>query len=166
MLTVGKAIKAHGIRGDIKAECYMDEAAMFSSLKVLYFDGNAYEVEKTRSMGNFLLIKLSGVDTMDDAEKFRGKEIFARKTDLPQPKEGRYYIDDLVGSTVVNECGERLGLLKQILQYGSADVYLMSDRGKTVMFPLIDGVVKSVDIVKKVITVDSLEYSKVAVYED
>lgn len=165
MLVVGRALKAHGVRGDVKAECFMDAPGLFSAIKTVYADGEAYEVEKSRVNGNFVLLKLKGVDTMDDAEKLRGKELSVRREELPAPAEGRYYIDDLIGCSVFDGA-EKIGVLAEILQHGSADVYVVHGRRGVVMFPLVDGVVRSVDIGGKRIEVDGTEFGRVAVYED
>lgn len=166
MLAVGKALKAHGIRGDVKAESYMDAPDLFSKIKTLYVGGKPYTVEKARAMGNFVLIKFKDVDTMNAAEAFRNRELFAKKEDLPKPKEGRYYIDDLIGCATSDGDGQFLGTVSDVYQYGSADVYVLEYKGKTVMFPFVDGVVLNVDTDNKKITVDGKEFEKVAVYED
>lgn len=166
MLTVGKILKAHGIRGDVKAESYMDTPASFSALKTLYTEGKEFPLEKAKPAGNFVLLKFKGVDTMNEAEKLRGKLLFAKKEDLPDPGKGRYYIDDLLGSRVCDEEGAVLGILKDILQYGSADVYLLETDKGTVMFPYVGEVIREISTERKTITVCRREFGKVAVYED
>lgn len=165
MLAVGKILKPHGIKGFVKAESFMDGPALLCRIKTLYVGGE-YAVEKASVSGNFVLLKLKGVDSMDAAEKLRGMQLFAKKSDLPKPDEGRYYIDDLLKSDVADEDGKFIGVLYEILQHGSADVYVVKNNGATVMFPLIDGVVESFDTENKKITVNRAEFDKVAVYED
>ncbi len=165
MLVVGKILKAHGVRGDVKAESYMDAPNLFSKLKTVYIDGKPIVVERARSSGGFALLKLVGVDTMNDAEALRNKELFAKKEDLPKPQEGRFYIDDLLGCSVTDGVAV-IGVLDDIYQYGSADVYVVKSNGATIMFPLIDGVAENIDVKTKVITVNRAEFDKVAVYED
>lgn len=166
MLSVGKALKAHGVRGEIKAECYTDAPSFLVRVKKLFVDGKEYSVEKIRAQGEFLLIKLEGVEDMNAAEWFRGKVFFARKNDLPSLPEGRYFIQDLIGSAVyLGE--EKLGKLNDILQYGSADVYVVQTaNGQEVLFPYVGSVVQKVDIDKKEIVLSEDEFKKVAVYED
>lgn len=166
MLAVGKILKAHGIRGDVKAESYMDTPASFSEIKKLFVDGKELAVERAKVAGNFVLIKFKGVDTMNDAELLRGKLLSAEKTDLPDPGQNRYYIGDLLGSKVCDEEGTVLGTLKEILQYGSADVYLLKTDKGTVMFPYVGEVIKEISPEGKTITVRRREFEKVAVYED
>ena len=166
MLAVGKGLKAHGIRGDVKTECYTDTPALFLKIKKLTVDKKEYEIEHARISGNFVLVKFRGIDTMNDAERFRNKEFFAKKSDLPDPGEGRYYIDDVIGCFVYD--GEKkIGAMEDILQYGSADVYVMRGiDGKMVMFPYVDGVIEKIDVVEKEIFIIKNGFDKVAVYED
>lgn len=164
MLAVGKILKAHGIRGDVKAESYMDAPDLFSKLKTVYIDGKPYDVERARAMGGFVLLKLKNVDTMNDAELLKNKELSALKSELPTPKEGRYYIDDLIGCTVSD--GETIGVLDDIYQFGSADVYVVKNGEKTVMFPYLESVIEKIDVENKQIFVVKSEFMKVAVYED
>lgn len=166
MLAVGKILKAHGIRGDVKAESYMDTPASFSEIKKLFVDGEELVVERAKVAGNFVLIKFKGVDTMNDAELLRGKLLSAEKTDLPDPGQNRYYIGDLLGSKVCDEEGCFIGTLKDVLQYGSADVYLLENGKGTVMFPFVGDVVKEISVKEQIITVCKSEFEKVAVYED
>lgn len=166
MLAVGKGLKANGIRGDVKTECYTDTPALFLKIKKLTVDKKEYEIERARVAGNFAYIKFRGIDTMNDAESFRNKEFFARRCDLPDPGEGRYYIDDVIGCAVCD--GDvRIGVLEDVLQYGSADVYVVrSIDGRSIMFPYVDGVIKEIDVVNKRISIIKDGFDKVAVYED
>ena len=166
MLSVGKVLKAHGVRGEVKAECFTDAPSCLVHVKRLFIEGKEYAVEKCRVQGNFLLIKLADVNDMNAAELFRNKELFAEKSDLPKLPEGRFYIDDVVGAEVfVGE--KKLGKLVDVLQYGSADVYVVKTKdGSDVMFPYVGNVIESVDVFKKTILLNEAEFAKVAVYED
>ena len=166
MLAVGKGLKAHGIRGDVKTECYTDTPDLFLKIKKLTVDKKEYIVERARVSGNFAYLKFRGIDTMNDAENFRNKEFFVNKADLPDPGEGRYYIDDVIGCAVFDG-DKKIGFMEEVLQYGSADVYVMrAPDGKTIMFPYVDGVIDNIDIVGKKISIIKEGFDKVAVYED
>lgn len=166
MLLVGKVLKARGVRGEIKAECYTDAPSDLLSLNRLFIDGKEYPVEKIREQGGFLLVKFRSIDDMDTAETLRNKELFAEKSDLPALPQGRFYIEDVVGSVVFLE-EEKLGKLIDVLQYGSADVFVVkTSDGNDVLFPYVGDVVTSVDPDNKRIVLNAAEFAKVAVYED
>lgn len=166
MLEIGKILKAHGIRGDVKVECFTDSPEVLKGIKRFYVGGKEYKAERIKPFGGFALIKLVGIDDMNLAETLRNKTISAKKEDMPEPNDGAFYIDDLIGCSVSDDSGTMIGTVEEILQYGSADVFLLRKDGKTVMFPHLKKVVKEVAIKEKRIIVFKEEFDKVAVYED
>ncbi|NCA92309.1 16S rRNA processing protein RimM [bacterium] len=165
MLIIGKALKAHGVRGDIKVDCYLDTPQKMLKLKQVFIDGKNYKIERTAQSGSFVLFKLDGIDTMEQAETLRNTLIMAKKEDLPPNEEGRYYIDDIIGC-IVKSKAEILGKVVDIYQYGSADIYVVSSDKGQIMFPFVDGVIDNIDINNKEITVNESKFAEVAVYED
>ncbi|HKL74121.1 MAG TPA: ribosome maturation factor RimM [Clostridia bacterium] len=165
MLLVAKGIKAHGIRGDIKINCLMDTPVSFNKLKEVIVKDTTYKVEKVRQSGAFLLLKLEGVETLEQAEQFRGADIFCEREKMPVLQEGVYYIDDLIGSQIMLEKKE-IGILAEILQYGSADIYVINTSNGSIMFPFVNNVIEKMDTEAHIIYLDKDEFEKVAVYED
>lgn len=163
-LIIGKVTKPHGIRGGLKALSFLDSTFAFSEIESVVIADKTYKIEKVSASPTSLILKLEGIDTCDDAEKLRDKEICLPKTDLPTPPEDRHYIDDLIGSKVITN-GKELGTLVDVLQYGSADIYCIEGK-KNIMFPYVGKVIESIDIAKKEIVVNENEFKKVAVYED
>lgn len=165
MLLVARGIKAHGIRGDVKIDCLMDNPDSFSKLSEIVVKGKTYKIERVRANNSYPLLKLVGVDTMEQAEFFRNTDIFVPRDKLPTPPKDTYYIDDLIGCKAMLD-GKELGILTDIYQNGSADVYVITQANDTVMFPCIEGVMEKVDIDGKTIYLNKEEFEKVAVYED
>ena len=106
---------------------------------------------------------LDGVDSVEKAESLRGKLVTCNRDDLPALDEGEHYIVDMIGLAVVVN-GEVKGRISDILQYGSADVYVVKNGGVTFSFPAIKGVVKQVDIDGGKIVVDDFLFDRVVVY--
>ena len=90
------------LKGVVKAEAYSENAARLTSLSRMRVGGREYAVEDMSAEGEFLYIKLAGVDTPEAAEALRGKELKVLRADLPAPPEGRHYIADLLGSDVID----------------------------------------------------------------
>ncbi|MDD4316220.1 MAG: ribosome maturation factor RimM [Clostridia bacterium] len=162
-MLIGKVSKPHGVKGGIKVESFMDTPYAFSAIKEVEINATVYKIEKAQ-VGQPLILKLSGVDTVEAAEKLRNAQIFINKERAPQPPDGRYYVDDLIGCRVLLE-GEVVGELTDILQYGSADIYCVSG-AKNFMFPYVGEVIAKIDIASKEIVLNEREFDKVAVYED
>lgn len=165
MLLIAKGIKAHGIRGDIKAESLMDSPDLLLKIAEVTVKNITYKVQSIKKNRDYVLIKLEGIDTMDKAEGFRNAGFYVEKNKLPPLKEKTYYIDDIIGCTVlVNE--KSIGIISDVLQYGGADIFDVKGAEKNIMFPFLEKLVEFIDIDKKQIKLNKTEFEKVAVYED
>ncbi len=165
MLVVGKTLKVHGLKGELKTQCYLDSPDLFKKIPVVRLKNKDYDVEQARRSGEFVLLKLKGVDTVDDAKSLCNIEISAEKDKMPPLPDGRYYIADLIGCIVMSGT-ERVGKIKDVLQYGSADVVVLTKEGKTIMLPWVKGVFVSIDTERKLVYADKEKLNEVAVYED
>ena len=164
-MLVGKTLKTHGLKGELKTQCFLDSPNLFKKIPSVRINDKEYKVEQARTNGEFVLLKVKGVDTVEAAKVLCGMEVIADKDKMPSLPAGRYYIADLVGCIVM--CGtERVGKIKDVLQYGSADVIVMTKEGKSIMLPWVEGVFVSVDTEKKLIYADKDKLKEVAVYED
>ncbi len=146
MLICGKIVNTHGLRGEVKALYYTDAPAFFDTVKTVYFpDGKCMELLGYRVNRGAVLLRLRGVDTVEEAKTLVGKEISVKRADLPPLPEGRFYIADILGMTVITDEGRTLGKVVDVFQTGANDVYTV--RGdKEYLIPVIDQVVLSTDL--------------------
>ena len=114
-----------------------------------------------RAAGEFAYLTLRGIADRNAAELLRGKEMQALRSDLPQLPDGRYYIADLTGCTVVNERGDRLGEVIYVTP-AKTDVYTLLSNGKEINFAAADGVITEVDVAAKKITVNGKRFREVS----
>ncbi|MDE5896783.1 MAG: ribosome maturation factor RimM [Clostridia bacterium] len=161
-LIVGEVLKPQGIRGELKIKPYTDSAEDFRSLKRVFLGGEEFKVLSVRTGGGAVYLGLRGVPDRNAAELLRGRQVTIPRDEAPEPEEGRYYIDDLLGSEIVTEAGKVLGMLTNIRQ-AATDVYTISAEGKEILFPAAKGVIVRIDVGAKKITVDEKRYSEVAV---
>ena len=93
--------------------------------------------------------------------------MYANRSELPKLNSDRVYIADIIGSDVIVD-GDNLGELVDVLQYGSADVYVVKllDKSGTVNFPALKEVVRSYDVEKGEIILDGRYFHRVAVYNN
>ena len=161
-LVIGKIVKPQGIRGEVKVLPFTDEAEVFENIARVFIEGQEYKVLSVRTGGGMAYLSLRGVPDRNAAELLRGKELSVPRTEAPSPGEGRYYISDLLGSEIVTEDGELLGVLKEI-RPAATDIYTVERDGKETLFPAADGVVLKVDIEAKKITVSKKRFQEVAV---
>ena len=103
-------------------------------------------------------LKLKGIDTIEQAEKFRNCYLKINRKDAIELEEDTYFLVDLIGIEVFTESGENLGNIIDVFPTGSNDVYVVkNEEGKQVLLPAIKDVIKSVDIKNKKMVVNLIE---------
>lgn len=157
-LEIGQIVNTHGLRGDLKVMPWCDDPEIFDELAYVIIDGAEFDIEKSRMQKNMVLLKLEGIDDINEAEKYRNKVLTVPREELGDLPEGTYYICDLLGCTVETIDGRNLGKITDVIKTGSNDVYVVEEPGKKqVLIPVIDDVVKSVDIDGKHIVIEPLK---------
>jgi len=122
-------------------------------------------VVSVRTDGNFVYVRFSTVTDRNAAEGLRGLGVFADKEQLPL-EEGRFFIDELIGCSVRLNDGTFVGVLDEILQNGSADVYVAVKDGKKILFPFLKDLTIRIDVDAKEILLDKKRFSEVSVDEN
>lgn len=93
-----------------------------------------------------LAIRFAGFNSPEAAGQFRNQLVFVKAADLPALPQGTYYHHELIGFQVVSEDGKIIGNLKEILQTGANDVYVIRrDEGAELLLPVIEGVVLAIE---------------------
>lgn len=164
MIEIAKILKPQGIFGEMKVQLFSSNVDTFFERGFAYDkQGEKIEYTAIRSSGTNVIITIDGVNTRNDAEVLRGVFLYLRREDFEMLVDDEYYVCDLVGASVIDETGAKLGVLKEILQNGAADVYVVTGK-KKLMFPALKHVIKGVS--NGEITVNSKALSEVAVYDD
>lgn len=146
---IGEVVNIHGIKGEVKIYPYTDDIDNLSKTKVIYLDKDLkdkYNIS-CRIQKNMLLVKIDGINTPEEAEALRGKKVYIPKESLKKLEEGSYYIEDLLGSDIVDINGSYIGTLKYIFSTGANDVYEVETKEQgNIYLPAIKQVIKKVDI--------------------
>lgn len=164
MIKIGIILKPQGIKGELKIEPLTDNPDRFKKLKTVVIEATRYEVLSSRVGSDAVYLSLVGVDR-SVAETLRQKYIEVDRAEAVKLPKDRNFIIDIIGCKVVSEDTE-FGIITDILQHGSADVYVVKKGKAEFMFPALKKVVLSVDVENKTVTVDGAALSEVAVYED
>jgi 16S rRNA processing protein RimM len=122
-------------------------------VKEWWIGDRAYAVAEAKVHSGSVVAKLAGLETREQALALKGKEVSVQRDALPEPGEGRYYLADLVGLEVVNEQGDKLGIVKQLFTNGAQDVMEVAG-DRTRLMPWVPTVVKDVDLAARRITVE------------
>lgn len=159
-LEVGKINNTHGVRGELKLSLWCDDIEYLKQFKTLYFDDKgekAVELLSARPQKNLAIIRLDSIDTMEKAEKLKGKLLYCDRDDA-KIEEGSNYIADLIGCYVVDiDTEEEYGQVKDVLNYGSCDIYDIESWRKHTLIPATDDIVKEINVEYKVIRIKKMK---------
>ena len=154
----GKIVNTHGLKGEVKVYSYTDNEKKILKLKKVYIRGKEYKVESMRLQQQMFLMKLQGIDDIDQT-KFLMNEMCFREVEKNESNDDEgYFIKDLVGIEVIDESGNTIGTLKEVFRTGANDVYEVVDKNnKSIYLPAIKKVIKSIDISSHKMTVELME---------
>ena len=148
-LETGKITGTHGLKGEVRVQPWADSPEFLAGFDELYLDKGAkkIEIKAARVHKNMLIMKIKGVDTIDDAEKLRNRILYMNRDDV-ELDEGAYFIQDLIGLEVLDdETGEKIGVLDDVSETGVNDVYhIKTDEGKVYLIPVIPAVVRDISL--------------------
>ena len=148
-LETGKITGTHGLRGEVRVQPWADSPEFLAEFDELYLDKGAKKIEITsaRVHKNMLIMKIKGVDTIDDADRLRNKVLYMNRDDV-ELEEGAYFIQDLIGLDVIDDdTGERLGRVDDVSETGANDVYhVKTDDGNVYLIPVIPDVIREVSL--------------------
>ena len=155
---LGQIVNVFGIKGFVKVVAYTEDISRFKQLDKVFLVKNEikkeYEIEEVKYHKNFVLIKFKNINTVEEAETLRNYYIQVKRETLGEPDEGTYYIADLIGIDVYSDEGKFLGILEDIYNTGSNDIYVVREKnGKQILLPAINDVIKEINITDKKILV-------------
>lgn len=161
-LEVGQIVNTFGIKGFVKVYTYVNNVTRFNNLKYVYAkskkEEKKLEIEEVKYQKNMVLLKFKGVETVEEAEKLRNNYLEIDRSDAIPLEEGEFFIADLIGLKVFLDTGEELGILEDIYNTGSKDIYVVKDKlGKSYLLPYIDEVIKKIDLDNSKIIVHIIE---------
>ena len=163
LLSIGKIVGAHGIKGVIKVFSYAESTARYKSGMPLYLkdsrgNGFALKVDWAKPHSKTILLSLEGIRNRGQAEELIGFEVFIERSELEALEEGVYYWVDLMGLSVYSLAGDYLGEIRSIVRTGSNDVYSVKRMDGTteieVLIPALASVVIEVDLGQRIMRVE------------
>jgi 16S rRNA processing protein RimM len=161
-LELGEIVGTHGIRGELRVNPWCDSPEFAAKFKTLYFDSNggcAVQVKSARPHGNIVLLAIKDVDTVEKAQKLRGKILYMKRSDAKLPK-GSYFIAELIGCTVydADEPEKVYGTLSDVSATGANDVWHIKDEnGKEYLIPAIPDVCVETDVAENRVVIRPLK---------
>ncbi len=148
---VGVITTPHGVRGEVKVFPTTDDAKRFRRLKEVILDTGkenlTLEIESVKFFKQFVILKFKGLETPEEVAKFRQKSLFVTRENAVRLGKDEYFIADLMGLRVFDEENEESGVLREVLETGANDVYIIDMKdGRELLLPAIKECVLHVDV--------------------
>ena len=162
MLRVGVISSTHGVRGEVKVFPTTDDPARFEELETVLLDTGKekleLEIAGVKFFKNMVILKFKGYDSINDVERYRGKDLWITREQAVPLGEDENFVADLIGLAVVTDGGETLGTMKDVMFTGANDVYVVErENGKELLLPAIKDSILDVDLENGVMTVHVLD---------
>ena len=123
-IEAGRIVNTHGVGGEVKIEVWLDSPQFLKRCGRVFLDGQPLRLVSSRAHKQFLLAKLEGVDSLNDAMALKGKPLYIDRDDAPLDRDA-YFVQDILGAQVVDEQGRALGVLTEVLERPANNVYVV-----------------------------------------
>ena len=159
LLEAGKIVTVFGLKGEVKVQPWCDTPDFLCEFDTLYYkSGTPVNVERSRVQKNIVIMKIEGTDSVEEAQKLRNRVLYIDRDDV-ELDEGCYFIQDLIGLTVIeSKDGKVYGRLSDVSQTGANDVYhIKAEDGKEYLIPAIPEVIDNIDLEGGIMKITALD---------
>lgn len=157
-IKIGKIVNAVGLKGEVKVYHYSDYKERFEELDQIWVGGRKVTIEGVRYMKDMVILKLAGVSDRNGAEALKEQEVFIDESMLRVLPEDTYYIKDLIGMEVASKKEGRIGILTDVIQNSSQDLYeVTTEDGRKIFIPAVEEFIRDIDCQNRKITVELIE---------
>ncbi|NLT63590.1 MAG: 16S rRNA processing protein RimM [Clostridiales bacterium] len=154
-LEAGKIINTHGVKGEVKIHSWTDSAEFLMKFKHLYIDEKPFKLVSSRVHKSFLIAQLEGISDVNDAMVLKNKTVFIDRSDVDLP-EGSFFLQDIIGASVVDESGTELGKLTDVLEMPASNVYVVTGE-REILIPAVPQFIIKTDVDAGVVIVRLIE---------
>ena len=151
-LEAGEIVTTHGVRGEMKIYPWSDGPEFLLDFDRVLIDRRVYTVESCRVQKTCNLLKLSGIDTVEDAQKLRGKTVEVFREDAPADL---IFVPELIGINVIAD-GVEIGKITDVLDYPGNKVYVI-EGDHQYMVPAVKQFILSTDMENNTMQIHLIE---------
>ena len=154
-IDAGKIVNTHGVRGEVRIEVWLDSPALLKRCGRVYLGGEEKKILSAREHKGFLIALLEGVEDVNAAQALKNRVVQIARADAKLPR-GAYFLQDIIGASVVDESGAVIGTLAEVLELPGQRVYVV--KGETEhLIPAVPAFIRNTDAENGVITVRLIE---------
>jgi 16S rRNA processing protein RimM len=162
LFPIGRVVKPHGIKGRMKVEYFGEDLRRFVSYREIFIEDEkgrpeSYEILEASPHPPRLILRLKGIEKIEQAQPLIGKTILVEKEAFPGLEKGEYYWADLLGMKVETREGKQIGKVREIFATGAHDVYVVEGKRGEISLPAIGEVILDIDLAKRVMKVARIE---------
>ncbi|MGM9585998.1 MAG: ribosome maturation factor RimM [Candidatus Limivicinus sp.] len=154
-IEAGRIVNTHGVAGEVKIEVWLDSPQFLKSFKRCFIDKREVKLLSARVHKGFLIAKLQGVEDVNAAMALKGRTVFIDRTDARLPK-GAFFLQDIIGASVVDEQGNEIGKLTDVMETPASNVYVVKGEREH-LIPAVPEFIMSTDAENGIITVHLIE---------
>jgi 16S rRNA processing protein RimM len=150
LLCAAVITSAHGIQGQVKLKCFLENPADLGSYSSFSNEKGeeTYKIKKIIVQDkDILVVSFEGINNRTEAEQLKGKKLMVARERLPNLSEDTFYHTDLIGLLVKSLKGKDLGIIQRIYNFGAGDILeIKTPENKLEMIPFTQAMVPVVDI--------------------
>ena len=154
-IEAGRIVNTHGVAGEVKIEVWLDSPQFLKSFKRCFIDKREVKLLSARVHKGFLIAKLQGVEDVNAAMALKGRTLFIDRSDARLPK-GAFFLQDIIGASVVDEQGNEIGKLADVMETPASNVYVVKGEREH-LIPAVPEFILSTDAENGIITVHLIE---------
>ena len=154
-IEAGRIVNTHGVAGEVKIEVWLDSPQFLKSFKRCFIDRREVKLLSARVHKGFLIVKLEGVEDVNAAMTLKGRTVFIDRADARLPK-GTFFLQDIIGASVVDESGNEIGKLVDVMETPASNVYVVKGEQEH-LIPAVPEFILSTDADNGIITVHLIE---------
>lgn len=154
-IEAGRIVNTHGVAGEVKIEVWLDSPQFLKSFKRCFIDRREVKLLSARVHKGFLIAKLENVEDVNAAIALKGRTVFIDRADARLPK-GAFFLQDIIGADVVDESGNEIGKLTDVMETPASNVYVVKGEREH-LIPAVPEFILSTDAENGIITVHLIE---------
>lgn len=145
LFKIGQIINTHGIKGEVKVYPLTEDVNKFKRLKTVLVGGEEKEILGVKFQKDRVILKIEGIDSMNDAETYKQKYIEIPRENEPELPPDTYYVSDLKECTIYDTNKKEIGRIFDVISTPNNDVYWIKEP-KELLIPVLRDIVLDIDI--------------------
>ncbi|MFW8600950.1 ribosome maturation factor RimM [Desulfobacterota bacterium M19] len=158
LIELGKIVKAHGIKGEVKVLPFSGVAEDLLTLVEIELrragERRIFKLERIRPQGRLAIMQLTGIIDRNMAEELVGSKVWGDEESLPELGVDEFYWHEMEGLEVQTAAGRKLGRVQSLLATGAHDVLIITDGSSEYLVPVINEIMVSLDKQTGVLVID------------